>query len=415
MRTADLTRTVVLTLKRMRFRVVLTVLGVVIGTTSVVLMIAIGAGMQRSLTGQLDVFGRATQVTVYPVGDNPYMAGDPTQATRKTRPLNDTAVRELERLPGVESVMGQYTLSAQANFRRDSANVQVYVVQPAALRALDLPIAEGRELRTGNEIIMGDAVPGLFLGNVFGGDGPRADVLNERISLDVVREVLAEVGTPATRTLRVRVAGVLEPVDFESDYAVYLPISAARPLLGAESRRGYKQAIVQAETPEQVEAVTTAITEAGFDAFSLRAQVEALQQVFVIIQVVLAGVGGIALVVASLGIANTMTMATYERTREIGIMKAVGASRKQVMRIFLVESAAIGILGGVIGLVLSFALAALGNLALAPTLQGESLFYIPVWLALFAVIFSAAVGLAAGVLPAMRASRLDPLIALRHE
>jgi len=415
MRPADLTRTVVLNLKRMRFRVVLTVLGVVIGTTSVVLMIAIGAGMQRSLTSQLDVFGRATQVTVYPVGENPFMVGDPTAATRRARRLDDAALREIERLPGVETVMGQHSFSAEATFRRDQAGVQVFAVQPTAFRSLDLPVAEGRELRSGNEVVVGDAVPGLFEGYVFGGEGPRADVLNQRISLEVFREGLAEDGSPLTRTMRMRVAGVLEPVDFETDYAVYMPVTVARSLLDAEARRSYQQAVVQAEAPEQVEFVTEAITDAGFDAFSLRAQVEALQQVFVIIQLVLAGIGGIALVVASLGIANTMTMATYERTREIGIMKAVGASRRQIMRIFLAESAAIGVLGGVVGLVLSLALAGLGNLAIAPSLQGELLFYIPVWLALFAVTFSAAVGLAAGVLPAVRASRLDPLIALRYE
>lgn len=415
MRFRDLIRTVVSNLKRMRFRVLLTVAGVVIGTASVVLMIAIGAGMQRSLTSQLDVFGRATQVTVYPAGENPFMAGDPTAATRRAKRLDDAALREIERLPSVSSVMGQYVMSAEVTFRTQRTGVQVYAVEPAALRDLGLPVAEGRELRSGNEIIVGDAVPGLFVGNLFGGEGPRADVLNQRVSLEVMRTDPSADEPSTSRSLRVRVAGVFEPVDFDADYSVYLPISTARPVLGQDARRGYQQAVVQAVDAESVDALTQQIGELGFDAFSLRAQVEALQQVFVIIQLVLAGIGGIALVVASLGIANTMTMATYERTREIGIMKALGASQRQIMRIFLMESGAIGVIGGVTGLVLSVALAVLGNLAIAPSLQGESLFYIPLWLAVFAVVFSAAVGLAAGVLPAMRAARLDPLVALRHE
>ncbi len=414
MRTRDLIQTVALNLKRMRFRVVLTVLGVVIGTTSVVLMIAIGAGMQRSLTSELDVFGRATQITVYPTGENPFMVGDPAASARRARKLDETALRDIGSLPGVSSVMGQYILGAEAVFRRERAGVQVYAVQPQALQEFEYPVAEGRELRSGNEVVIGDAVPGVLAGNVFGGDGPRADVVNRHITLEIPQG-FAEDGTPSIRRQRVRVAGVLEPLDFEADYAIYMPVSAARPFLDADMRRSYQQAIVQAGSADEVEAVTQAVIDAGFDAFSLRQQVEALQQVFVIIQLVLAGVGGIALVVASLGIANTMTMATYERTREIGIMKAIGASRRQIMRIFLMESAAIGILGGVTGLVLAFALAALGNLALSTQLQGEQLFYVPVWLAVFAVVFSAAVGLAAGVLPALRAARLDPLTALRHE
>jgi putative ABC transport system permease protein len=146
--------------------------------------------------------------------------------------------------------------------------------------------------------------------------------------------------------------------------------------------------------------------------------------VFRIIQLVLGAIGGIALLVASIGIANTMTMATYERTREIGIMKAVGASGKQVRALFLFEAAVIGLLGGVGGLLFAVTAAGLGNLLVASlgtagqnpvTGGGGSLFYIPVPLALFAVTFSALVGLVAGTLPAVRAANLDPLAALRHE
>jgi putative ABC transport system permease protein len=161
----------------------------------------------------------------------------------------------------------------------------------------------------------------------------------------------------------------------------------------------------------------------GFQAYSPGAEMGATQGVFRIVQLVLGAIGGIALLVASIGIANTMTMATYERTREIGIMKAVGASGSQIRRMFLVEAAAIGLLGGVGGLLLALAAAGLGNLLVAglgagtsnPFGAGGGLFYIPVPLALFAVAFSAVVGLIAGSLPAIRAANLDPLAALRHE
>jgi putative ABC transport system permease protein len=133
------------------------------------------------------------------------------------------------------------------------------------------------------------------------------------------------------------------------------------------------------------------------------------------------------MLVASLGIANTMTMSIFERTREIGIMKAVGASNRQIKRVFLGEAAVIGILGGIGGLAISASGAALANLFASGFIASQTaarggstpelrtFFDIPVGLGLFAVVFAAGVGLLAGVLPAVRASNLDPLTALRHE
>lgn len=408
---ADLVRTVLLNLKRMRFRVLLTVLGVVIGTVSVVLMIAIGAGMQRSITGQLDAFGSATMLTVYPEGQNPYDIM--SSSTSRSRRLNDAALAEIERIPGVESVVGEHTLEAELVYRDKRTPLTLIAIRPSDLRVLGLPVSEGRLLEGGNELVIGDMVPAMLAGNFTGGDGPRIDVLRESVTVEPAFSATAEESAP--RRLRLRVAGVLEAGDFDTDMSAYVPVTTVRSLLGAQMRRGYGQAVVQVEDPEDLDPVTAAITEAGFEPFSLRAQADAAGQVFVILQFVLGGIGGIALLVASLGIANTMTMATYERTREIGIMKAVGASRRQIKRVFLGESAAIGVLGGVIGLALSLALAGLGNVIVAPHLDGEALFYVPVWLGVFAVAFSALVGLAAGAVPASRAARLDPLVALRHE
>ncbi len=141
----------------------------------------------------------------------------------------------------------------------------------------------------------------------------------------------------------------------------------------------------------------------------------------------LGALGGIAMLVAALGIANTMTMSIYERTREIGIMKAVGASNRQIKRVFLGEAAIIGVLGGLGGLLFSAAGAALANLFVQALIAADtttsgmagtattSFFQIPVWLAVFAIAFAAGIGLLSGVLPAVRAANLDPLTALRHE
>jgi len=150
--------------------------------------------------------------------------------------------------------------------------------------------------------------------------------------------------------------------------------------------------------------------------------------VFLVIQGVFGGIGAIALIVAAFGIANTMTMAIYERTREIGLMKAVGATNRDVMSIFLAEAGSIGLLGGIGGVLLGVGLGALidviaGTYLAAQAVQSGasaadlniSLIHTPLWLPIFAVVFSALVGVASGLYPAMRAAALSPIAALKYE
>lgn len=416
MRLSDLLRTVALNLRRMRWRLVLTVGGVVIGTASVVLMMAIGAGMERSLSAELESFGAATQITVYKSGENPF-SPVPAGGGRATR-LDDRAVRELSRIEGVAVATGVHILPITATYKRYSTSIQVKTVDPRAMKELGLEVAEGRELRSGNEVVFGDMVPAVFLGEPFNDpdSAPRLDVLGKRVTLELEPGLEMASDDAEVKRLRARVVGILKPGDFEADISAYVPESVARSAFGLRNRRlEYPQAIVRVADVDDVDRVTKAIDDMGLEAMSMRAQVESIRKVFVIIQLVLGGIGAIALAVASLGIANTMTMSTYERTREIGIMKAVGASPRQIRRVFLGESGAIGLSGGVVGLALSASVAALANLALNNQLGGEKLFYIPLWLAVFSVGFSTFVGVLAGVLPAARAANLDPLVALRHE
>ncbi|MCA9944651.1 MAG: FtsX-like permease family protein, partial [Anaerolineales bacterium] len=148
--------------------------------------------------------------------------------------------------------------------------------------------------------------------------------------------------------------------------------------------------------------------------------------IFLIIQAVVGGIGGLALVVAAFGIANTMIMSIYERTREIGLMKAVGATNRDVMLIFLAEAGAIGLIGGIGGVLFGIVLGQIGGFIgqqylLAQIAQSggtgevESLVYTPLWLPIFALVFAALVGVLSGIYPALRAIRLDPIAALRYE
>jgi putative ABC transport system permease protein len=153
-----------------------------------------------------------------------------------------------------------------------------------------------------------------------------------------------------------------------------------------------------------------------------------MNTIFLVIQGIFGGIGGIALIVAAFGIANTMLMAIYERTREIGLMKAVGATNRDVMTIFLTEAGAIGLLGGIGGILLGVSGGALIDLIAGTYLATQavqsgadaadvviSIIHTPLWLPIFALVFSSLVGVISGVYPAVRAASLDPIAALRYE
>ena len=132
------------------------------------------------------------------------------------------------------------------------------------------------------------------------------------------------------------------------------------------------------------------------------------------IQAVLGGIGAVSLFVAAIGIANTMMMSIYERTKEIGIMKVLGCSLGRIRDLFLMEAAFIGLSGGIIGLILSYGISAVINYVLGQTYMG-SISYIPLWLSLTALVFAVIIGMLAGLMPALRAMRLSALSALRNE
>src|SRR5829696_7527638 len=184
---------------------------------------------------------------------------------------------------------------------------------------------------------------------------------------------------------------------------------------------GYDLAVVRVADPVQLTGVRQKITELGFGSFSIVDEIDQIRTVFLIIDSVLGLLGGISLLVASFGIANTMIMSILERTREIGIMKAIGAEVREIKLIFFVEAAVIGVLSGVIGVLLAWGIDGVANrlayrFILKP--QGASFidfFELPVYLWMGAILFALIVSILAALYPASRAARIDPVRALRHD
>ena len=184
---------------------------------------------------------------------------------------------------------------------------------------------------------------------------------------------------------------------------------------------GYDRLVVRAIDDNAVPTVLAAAEELGLQAQSLGAVLEIANRVLAVMQALLGSVGALALLVATLGVANTMMMAIYERTREIGVLKALGARNKEVRRMFTADAVLLGFIGGIVGLILGTLLGRLvdqiGHYYLARegvTGIGQ-MSIVPPWLAIGALVFAAFIGVIGGFYPAARATRLDPVEALKHE
>ncbi|HMY71635.1 MAG TPA: ABC transporter permease [Blastocatellia bacterium] len=215
----------------------------------------------------------------------------------------------------------------------------------------------------------------------------------------------------------------------------YLPMEQAKGLRDANlspmermgatltGQSGYRAVELRVADPSRIKPVTEKLEQLGFRAFSVTNQLEEIERIFLIVNSSLALIGGIALLVASFGISNTMIMSIRERTREIGIMKAIGGSDGEIMRIFFVEASLIGLLGGVLGVLSGWGIDRLANVLAnrwivrqtGQAVRYVEFFSIPWYLWGGAILFAVMVSLLAAIYPAMRAAKVDPIKALRHE
>lgn len=435
MRPRDLSALIFSNLKRMKLRLALTSMGVVIGTTSIVLMVSLGIGLQRNIEQELVGMGPATHITVIPAF---------TPGSMEMPALDSQAISEIEEVANVEAVMGQVWVETmgRVEFQRRDVHLSAMGVPMDKFEQFGYVVERGRLPRNENEIVLGARMPSMIADEGGFREDLTEDLLGGRLNATFFEPATggaggrpdeAELDLPAETTRRLTVVGILAPADTQVDSTAFVTMDAALEFNGVRSNRiAFPNAIARADSPANVAAVEEELRALGYETFSASSLQEGMRVTFLIIQGVLGALGGISMLVAALGIANTMTMSIFERTREIGIMKAVGASGNQIKKVFLGEAAAIGLLGGTVGLLFSVSTAAVANLVVQGLIATEAVgqqagaaavgtatqtafFIIPVWLGVFALVFAAGVGLLAGILPAMRAANLDPLIALRHE
>jgi ABC-type lipoprotein release transport system permease subunit len=295
---------------------------------------------------------------------------------------------------------------------------------------------DGSKTGAGEDADAGEDAPLSFFGLPLGGDTPEDDP-ESALAVRTFRIVgVLETELEGSAQGRSRFRGLM-PVS-----SIYIPLGAAREwskqyrnsinevafrlaresgMIKEDEAEGYQMAVVRVSDPNALPNVQKRLNELGFSSFSVVDQLKELRTVFLILNSALGLLGGISLLVASFGIANTMIMSILERTREIGIMKAIGAEDREIKLIFFVEAGLIGLAGGVVGSLAAWAIAAVANrVAYRFILKPQGVAYVdffalPPYLWLGAIIFAVAVAILAALYPAARAARIDPVKALRHD
>jgi putative ABC transport system permease protein len=430
-------------LGRRKGRALLTAIGVVIGTAAVVVLVSLGLGLQRSMSVQVGNISELTQIQVSPnYGDygGGFMVevavpgGGPTGPPPNQKLITDQSLKDLANLPGITGVYPRdYLQGGQIQLGKLEGWGSFLGVTPETMEGLGLEAQQGvLDLERGT-IVVGALVNQNFYNPRWRpGDPPPTppDLFNQTIKVILSR--WSKEGVETRKTIQARVVGVLTETRSEPDYSIYMSLEEVESynqwIMGRKINRekdGYPMAIIKVGELSQVLDLADQISEQGYYVYTLQTYVQGTNSFFLVLQIVFGGIGAISLLVAAIGIANTMTMAILERTREIGLMKAVGATNRDVMGIFLGEAAGIGFLGGVGGVFLGWSVGQVVNVLGMAYIAGQAeqmggmspiiASYTPTWLPIFALIFATLIGVFSGLYPALRAATLVPVVALRYE
>lgn len=453
-------------LLRRKGRTALTLVGVVIGTCMVVLMISLGIAQTKTNEEMLQSWGDLTQVQIYGYGTMMGSDGKPLY-------LDDAAIANIKQIPHVAAATpyaqaynleGEITAGRNGRYTSDIYNL--IGIDPTALEPMGFALQSGSwptntpasEKATKLQVLVGASTGYNFEDSRKSYNSPKryryegqtdangkelppfVDIDKDKMTLTIKT---GEGSTEKSRSWELEIVGVLEPdgaKGYWTQSGIVLRIQDMKMLQKIyndmtktkEESKSYDQVYVKVDDLSNVTDVETAIHDLGFtNTYSMNQQREEMQKQVMNSQMIFGGIAAVSLLVAAINIINTMTMAIYERTREIGVMKVLGCELGNIRTMFLLESSTIGFIGGLIGLgislIASFVLNNLSTLGQGLDLSGlmgggyymggggGTISIIPPWLMLAALVFATLVGLVAGILPANKAVKISALEAIRHE
>lgn len=453
-------------LLRRKGRTALTLVGVVIGTCMVVLMISLGIAQTKTNEEMLQSWGDLTQVQIYGYGMMMGSDGKPLY-------LDDAAIASIKQIPHVaaatpyaqaNNLEGEITAGRNGRYTSDIYNL--IGIDPTALEPMGFALQSGSwltntpasEKATKLQVLVGSSTGYNFQDSRKSYNSPKryryegqtdangkelppfVDIDKDKMTLTIKT---GEGSTEKSRSWELEIVGVLEPdgaKGYWTQSGIVLRIQDMKMLQKIyndmtktkEESKSYDQVYVKVDDLSNVTDVETAIHDLGFtNTYSMNQQREEMQKQVMNSQMIFGGIAAVSLLVAAINIINTMTMAIYERTREIGVMKVLGCELGNIRTMFLLESSTIGFIGGLIGvgisLIASFVLNNLSTLGQGLDLSGlmgggyymggggGTISIIPPWLMLAALVFATLVGLVAGILPANKAVKISALEAIRHE
>lgn len=448
-------------LRRRKLRTVLTVLGVIIGTAAIVVMVSLGIGLNEMTMEQIASWGSLTTIEVYSQssgGGMQMMGAAMSSQNSESEPnyITDKVIDNFKRIPhvtGVSPVLNMNVVMRQGAYI--STYVQLKGVSQSYLEQLEL--AEGRLPQPGElGLVFGNGVIRDFTNAKTGkgywdtGEMPDVDPMGKPMfvifDMDAYYQSQGsgsssdETPVKPPKKYMIETTGML--AGGENGYSnyswyVFTDIDGLKAQLKKVFKKGtpipgqptnkkgkplnelvYNSAEIFVDDMENVTQVQEQLAAMGYQVNSQMDFLESSRQQSNMVQAVLGGIGAVSLFVAAIGIANTMMMSIYERTKEIGVMKVLGCDMGNIRNMFLIESGFIGFMGGTIGVALSYGVSAIVNrfvnMSQSMGLSGD-LSRIPPWLSMAAIGFAVFVGMAAGFMPAVRAMKLSPLAAIRNE
>lgn len=431
MRFSDQYRFVRQNMKKNRTRIFMTVLATAMGCAFLIVLASVAFGLQKSVVEEITEDQLLTEISIYAREDG-----------NEHRPLTKEDVAYLEGVKNVKSVLGQKVLPYSVNVEEDDFISQVRIIgtSPEAEQKAGFELEAGERQQADGEVVIGYHLAqslashrGIDLEGMIGSEiviGIQPKLTEEMIESGEQPETPEEAKTILT------VTGITEAPtqEWRENWNLYLMYSDYDRMIQLQNTYGeeveeanmlyFDDVKVYAEDAEDVKGIAKKIRAEGYLNHSIADQMEQVNVFFLVMKIGLILVGTIALLIASIGIYNTMTMAVTERSQDIGIMKAIGMHPSKIKSIFLIESSYIGLMGAFIGTVTAYIVGYAANMALPVIVrtfmddalpEGLQISYIPLSLTVLCVSISVGVAVLSGLRPAVRATRVDVLKALRRD